>query len=82
MTNFTKKITITLYCNSIKNATIIKESLKPEIDKELDQTNIQLTQDTNMLILSIASMQTNVLRAAFNSYMRWIETASSVCQAL
>ena len=80
MAELTKKISITLNCDSTKHAAIIKESLLPEINKEFQETQIHISQKNKQVTLTIAATQTNMLRAAFNSYMRWIETASSVCE--
>lgn len=80
MTDLTKKITITLICDSAQKAAIICKSLQPEINKEFQQTTMNLTQNNEKVTLTICTQQTNMLRAAFNSYMRWIETASSVIQ--
>jgi tRNA threonylcarbamoyladenosine modification (KEOPS) complex Pcc1 subunit len=80
MTDLTKKITITLICDSTQKAAIICKSLQPEINKEFQQTTMNLTQNNEKVTLTICAQQTNMLRAAFNSYMRWIETASSVIQ--
>ena len=80
MADLTKKITITFICDSEQKARIICKSLQPEINKEFQQTTMHLTQNKEKLTLTISAQQTNMLRAAFNSYMRWIETASSVVQ--
>lgn len=73
-----KKIILTLIFQSSELADHIARSLKPEIQKDIAQVSINLTQKKESLILEFTSFQTNILRAAINSYIRWIETAFSV----
>ena len=73
-----KKIILTLNFQSSELADHIAQSLKPEIQKDIAQICINLTQKEESLILEFTSHQTNLLRAAINSYIRWIETAFSV----
>lgn len=78
MKTYQKMITISLICSSINEANIIAGSLEPEMSKDIPQTKIELKKKNNEITLSISTDQTNILRAACNSYIRWIETASSV----
>lgn len=78
MNRFDKKINITIFCESEEEARIISGSLEPEIQKDIPETKISLEQKNNEIKISIQAIQTNILRAACNSYMRWIETALSI----
>jgi tRNA threonylcarbamoyladenosine modification (KEOPS) complex Pcc1 subunit len=74
----TRHITLSITFSSKKHAQIISQSLIPEIQKETPNVNIELKQKNAEIILSFSALHTNVLRAAVNSYIRWIETAYAV----
>lgn len=57
---------------------IIFRSVKPEVEKEIPKTKVSIEKIDNKMILRIESKETSSLRAACNSFLRWIETARSV----
>ena len=71
-------IYLTITFSSKKQAQIISASLKPEIQKDIPNVRINLKNKNTEIILSFSALHTNVLRAAINSYIRWIETAYAV----
>jgi len=78
MKKYQKSVTISLECKSKKEVDIISGSLEPEMKKDIPQTQIEMKKTNNKIILKISADQTNILRAAINSYIRWIETAYKV----
>ncbi len=70
----------TIKFNSEEQANIILKSLTPEINKDIPKTKIEFKQKKEQIILSITSSQISTLRAACNSYLRWIYTAISVSE--
>jgi len=78
MKNYSKKLSVTFTFESNNQAKIIADSLQPEIKKENSNTYISLNHNNKEIELNIYAMQTNVLRAIINSYIRWIKTAYSV----
>ncbi len=64
--------------DSEKEAKIIAESLNPEIKHKIPKTNIESTISKNVLTLKIEAKDISSLRAACNSYLRWINTALNV----
>jgi len=77
-----KKITITIEFDTVSQASVIASALRPEIDDTIPHSEISIEADDITLILTIAAKQTSTLRAACNSYLRWIQTALSVQQRL
>jgi tRNA threonylcarbamoyladenosine modification (KEOPS) complex Pcc1 subunit len=73
-----KQITISITFDSNKQASIIASSLKPEVIDTIPHTLISIITEENILNLTIKAEQTNTLRAACNSYLRWIQTALSI----
>lgn len=73
-----KHITISLSFNTQTQAEIISSALKPEIKDNIPYTKVNISTEKNILKLSISAKQTNTLRAACNSYLRWIQTAISI----
>lgn len=64
--------------DSEKEAKIIAESLKPEIKHRIPKTNVEVALSGNNFSLEIKAKDLSSLRAACNSYLRWINTALNV----
>ena len=64
--------------NSEEEAKIILQSISPEIKKKISNTEVDLQSSGNIVYLVIKSKNTSSLRAACNSYLRWINTAHSI----
>ena len=67
---------------SEEEANIVTRALQPEIDHKIPKTKIITKVDYNQLFLSIESKDVSSLRAACNSYLRWINTAIKVKKTL
>jgi len=61
-----------------EEAKIVLESLKPEIKNRIPKTTININLSENILKLTLESDDLSSLRAAINSYLRWINTALNV----
>jgi len=68
--------------DSPSEALLIFESLSPELKQNIPKTHVELSHVDNTLTLSIQSNDLSSLRAACNSYLRWIATAISVNQLI
>ena len=68
--------------DSEEEANIVTRALQPEIDHKIPKTKIITKVDYNQLFLSIESKDLSSLRAACNSYLRWINTAIKVKKTL
>ena len=78
-----KKTASFKFCfNSSFEAVLIAKSLSPEIKQKIPKTNVKLNLLDDALILDIWSNDVSSLRAACNSYLRWINTAISVKQLI
>lgn len=64
--------------DSEKEAKIIAESLKPEIKHRIPKTNVEVALSGKNFSLEIKAKDLSSLRAACNSYLRWINTALNV----
>ena len=60
------------------DARIIVESISPEIKNKIPNTKINLYVSDGKIFLDIISKNLSSLRAACNSYLRWINTANNV----
>lgn len=63
-------------------AEIIAKSLHPEIKHKIPKTNVEVTLSKKTLSLKIETRDISSLRAACNSYLRWINTALKVKQTV
>ena len=58
-----------------KTAQVITESLLPEIHRALPRTTVSLEEGEGSVSLQIRAEDTSALRAAVNSYLRWISVS-------
>jgi tRNA threonylcarbamoyladenosine modification (KEOPS) complex Pcc1 subunit len=64
--------------DSEKEARIIAETLDPEIKQKIPKTSVEISLSGSKISLNIESTDLSSLRAACNSYLRWISTALKV----
>jgi len=77
-----RHIHIVFQFDSIEQASIITRSLQPELKKDIPDTTITIDCDQNKVIINISAKNTSALRAASNSYLRWIQTAVNITNVL
>ncbi len=51
---------------------VVVQSLLPETNREIPRTEIELREDESAIYLEIHARDVNALRAAINSYLRWM----------
>ncbi len=66
------------YFDSEDDVKVIVNSLIPEIKNKIPKTNVEVTYSGKTLFLKIETNDISSLRAACNSYLRWINTAFDV----
>jgi tRNA threonylcarbamoyladenosine modification (KEOPS) complex Pcc1 subunit len=76
----TNKATFLFFFPSVRDACIVAQSLSPEIQHRIPKSNVTFIIDKKTLKITIKSEDVSSLRAACNSYLRWIQTALSVKQ--
>ena len=64
--------------DSTFDARIVIKSISPEIKNNIPNTSVSLCYSNKKIYLDITSENLNSLRAACNSYLRWINTANNV----
>ena len=69
---------IIISMDSAFDARIVVESISPEIKNKIPNTKINLYVSNEKIFLDIISKNLSSLRAACNSYLRWINTANNV----
>ncbi len=74
------KIICTIEFKSDEKAKITAAALKPETGREIPRTEVELKREDRRVILVISASDIPPLRAACNSYLRWIQTAIDVSQ--
>ena len=77
-----KNASFVFYFNSSYEAVLIAKSLSPEMQQKIPKTDVELSCRDNTLLLNIQSNDISSLRAACNSYLRWINTALTVKQLI
>ena len=53
----------------------LSRTLKPETEREIPRTEVGVDIQGDDLVISIAAEDVNALRAALNSYVRWLKLA-------
>ena len=64
--------------DSSEEARIVSESLDPEIKNKIPKTNVKVNLTGKTFTIDIDAKDVSSLRAACNSYLRWIITAQNV----
>lgn len=73
-----KKASFIFTFDSKTTAEIIAEAISPEVKIKIPKAKVLLSVKNNTFNLSIESNDVNSLRAASNSFLRWINTAINV----
>jgi len=73
-----KKAKFVFNFDSEEEARIIAESLDPEIKHRIPKTDVKVSLSEKIFTLEIEAKDISSLRAACNSYLRWINTALNV----
>jgi tRNA threonylcarbamoyladenosine modification (KEOPS) complex Pcc1 subunit len=77
-----KKASFTITFDSVDDAEIINDSINPEIKHKIPKTKADISISGKKLFLKIEANDISSLRAAINSYLRWIGTALNVKKSL
>jgi len=64
--------------DSSEEARIVSESLNPEIKNKIPKTKVKVSLTGKTFSIEIDAKDLSSLRAACNSYLRWINTALNV----
>lgn len=65
-----------------EKSSIIYNSLLPETGRDIPRSKFNLFVKNDKLFLEIKSDDINSLRAAINSYLRWIECSIKICDSV
>lgn len=77
------KATVRLPFASKKRLDALVDALTPEVDKQLTtRSKVTLTTEGTFLVLAVEAQDTVALRAALNSYLRWINSAMNIFEAV
>jgi KEOPS complex subunit Pcc1 len=64
-------------------AAIVKESLIPEAKHPISQrSNVEVEASEGKLVISMEASDVTALRAAFNSYIRWVKAIMNVVDSV
>jgi tRNA threonylcarbamoyladenosine modification (KEOPS) complex Pcc1 subunit len=77
-----KKVCFVLDFENFDDAKVVYNSLNPEIKHKIPKTKIKIKLQGTVLKADIEADDISSLRAACNSYLRWINTALSVKKAV
>lgn len=64
----------------LDDAELIAKSLRPESCRDVSRTSVHIECRENELCLKIKGEDINALRAAINSYLRWIKCCTDVVE--
>ena len=73
-----KKVCFVLDFENFDDARVVYDSLNPEIKHKIPKTKIKVKLEETVLKIDIEANDISSLRAACNSYLRWINTALNV----
>lgn len=58
-----------------KIADVVFKSLSPEMDRKIPRTKVNFKEDGGKIVIEIQAQDVSALRAAINSYMRWMKVS-------
>ena len=74
---------IRLNFSSEKQLKVVLEALKPETRRPLTRrSKVQMESEGNSLTLNFKASDTSALRAAINSYLRWILLTKTILESI
>lgn len=73
-----KRVCFFLDFENLDDTRVVYNSLNPEIKQKIPKTKIKIKLEKTILKIDIEANDLSSLRAACNSYLRWINTAISV----
>ena len=73
-----KKAEFIFSFDSDDEARIVAESLNPEIKHKIPKTNAEVSLNNEIFLLKIEAKEISSLRAACNSYLKWINVVLTV----
>lgn len=77
------KVVVRLKFPSEEHLEIVFKALEPEVRKPATvRSRANLEKNETLLVLSVEARDTVALRAALNAYLRWINSAANVVEAL
>jgi tRNA threonylcarbamoyladenosine modification (KEOPS) complex Pcc1 subunit len=77
------KTTVRLRFSSEKQLVTLLDALTPETNKPVTaRARTALEREGRFLVLKVEAKDTIALRAAFNAYMRWIDSTVKVLQVI
>ena len=57
---------------------VVLGAISPEVGREIPRTRVKISSESDQLVLDIEASDLAALRAALNSYLRWIKVAEYV----
>ncbi len=60
------------------HAKTVMRSLAPEVGREIPRTRVKIEADAEAVVLRIYAADVSALRAALNSYLRWIKISEEI----
>lgn len=77
------KATVRLPFASKKRLNALVNALTPEVNKQIaTRSKVTLKTEGTLLVLDVEAQDTVALRAALNSYLRWINSTVNVLEAV
>jgi tRNA threonylcarbamoyladenosine modification (KEOPS) complex Pcc1 subunit len=70
--------TISLELDSAAEADVVEAALAPEMGADVPGSRVAMRREGTTLLLDIEAEDAGALRAAVNSYLRWMKTALDV----
>ena len=60
------------------HAKTVMRSLSPEVGREIPRTRVKIESDNESVVLEIEATDVPALRAALNSYLRWMKISEEI----
>jgi tRNA threonylcarbamoyladenosine modification (KEOPS) complex Pcc1 subunit len=71
------KVEISVELDAV-NRRIVLGSLQPELGSSVPKTQVNISETNEGLVISIEGETTSAIRAALNSYLRWLNCITTI----
>jgi KEOPS complex subunit Pcc1 len=76
----TQRAVFSFDLGKVKNEAVLA-ALKPEVAREIPRSRARVWQQDSLLYLEVKAEDSASLRAAVNSYLRWVKVAAEAAEA-
>ncbi len=72
----------TIFIKKSHATDVVAKALHPETVREISRTKVEIGEDDSSYMINIVAKDTSSLRAALNSYLRWMKVTEDTYEVI